>query len=70
MTSPALAAPALPALPVIPLKAVVPWLLFAAAMIGVVYFLVLDQGATSLVPGSFLHEFAHDGRHLFGFPCH
>lgn len=74
MTAPSLAGtttlPSLQELPTIPLRAVVPWLLFAAAMIGVLYFLVLDQGATSIVPGNLLHEFAHDGRHLFGFPCH
>ena len=74
MTSPSLASPGLPArefaLPTIPVQAIVPWLLFAAAMIGALYFLVIDQGAVSVVPGSLLHEFAHDGRHLFGFPCH
>ena len=26
--------------------------------------------AASLVPGSTLHEWVHDGRHLLGFPCH
>lgn len=66
----AVAPPLAPALPTIPLRQVVPWLLFAAAMLGVIYFLFLDQGATSVVPGGWLHEFAHDGRHLFGFPCH
>ena len=29
-----------------------------------------DVGATSLVPGHYVHEFVHDGRHLLGFPCH
>lgn len=74
MTAPTLTgSPALPSLqelPTIPLKAIMPWLLFAAAMLGVLYFLILDQGAMSIVPGNLLHEFAHDGRHLFGFPCH
>lgn len=74
MTSPSLAFPTTPSevltLPTIPAKALLPWLLFAAAMVGVLYFLILDQGAMSIVPGSFLHEFAHDGRHLLGFPCH
>ena len=77
MSSPSLAVPApglvpglVPALPVVPLRQVVPWLVFAAAMLGVIYFAFLDQGAVSIIPGRLLHEFAHDGRHLFGFPCH
>lgn len=69
MTRPA-ALPSLVELPTIPLRAVMPWLLFAAAMVGVLYFLILDQGAMSIVPGNLLHEFAHDGRHMLGFPCH
>lgn len=43
----------------------------------VLYTLLLDQGAL-LAPltgaadniGAFLHEFAHDARHLLGAPCH
>jgi putative cobalt transporter subunit CbtB len=27
-------------------------------------------GATSLISGTSVHEFVHDGRHLLGFPCH
>jgi hypothetical protein len=34
------------------------------------YFVGADEGATSLVPGHYVHEFVHDGRHLLGFPCH
>ncbi|KAA0594915.1 MULTISPECIES: CbtB domain-containing protein [Azospirillum] len=26
--------------------------------------------AASLIHGSYVHEFVHDGRHLLGFPCH
>lgn len=74
MTSPPLAFPTSPVgevgLPTIPTKAIMPWVLFAAALVGVLYFLILDQGAVSIVPGNLLHEFAHDGRHLLGFPCH
>ena len=41
------------------------------------YSVFLDQGAL-LAPllgkaswtGNYLHEFAHDGRHLLGAPCH
>ena len=35
-----------------------------------IYFVGAEQGATSLVPGMYVHEFVHDGRHLLGFPCH
>ena len=34
------------------------------------YLVGAEEGATSLVSGSFVHEFVHDGRHLLGFPCH
>ena len=27
-------------------------------------------GATSLLNGTAVHEWTHDGRHLLGFPCH
>lgn len=61
---------AVPALPVIPLRALVPWLMFAAFLLLALYFVGADQGATALVPGEALHEFVHDARHLLGFPCH
>jgi hypothetical protein len=55
----------------IPLREVVPW----AVLVGLVlmlalYFIGAEQGATSLIPGMYVHEFVHDGRHLLGFPCH
>jgi hypothetical protein len=34
------------------------------------YAVFLDQGTLVSATGSYLHEFAHDGRHLFGAPCH
>ncbi|MCW2511789.1 MAG: hypothetical protein JWR11_831 [Mycobacterium sp.] len=35
------------------------------------YFIGLDQGATSVFGNdTHIHEFIHDGRHLLGFPCH
>ncbi len=61
---------AVPALPVIPMRALAPWLAFAAFMVLALYFVGADQGATSLVPGEMVHEFVHDARHLLGFPCH
>ncbi len=37
----------------------------------VLYFVGLDQGATSLFGSdTHVHEFVHDARHLLGFPCH
>jgi hypothetical protein len=37
----------------------------------VLYFVGIDQGATSLFGNdSHVHEFVHDARHLLGFPCH
>jgi Probable cobalt transporter subunit (CbtB) len=37
----------------------------------VLYFVGIDQGATSLFGSdSHVHEFMHDARHLLGFPCH
>jgi cobalt transporter subunit CbtB len=44
--------------------------LLAAALLLLLYFVGFDEGAASLVPGSTLHEWVHDGRHLLGFPCH
>jgi cobalt transporter subunit CbtB len=37
----------------------------------VLYFVGMDQGATSVFGNStVVHEFVHDARHLLGFPCH
>ena len=48
-----------------------PWLIFAALLFAVaLYFVSAEQGATSLIGGTALHEWTHDGRHLLGFPCH
>ncbi|SAL75368.1 cobalt transporter [Caballeronia choica] len=55
----------------IPLKELLPWLVFGGLLLLLVlYFVGAEQGATSLVPGMYVHEFVHDGRHLLGFPCH
>jgi cobalt transporter subunit CbtB len=42
--------------------AAVPMLLL---LLGITTLLVLG-----FVPGSMLHEFVHDARHLLAFPCH
>ena len=48
-----------------------PWLLFAGLLLLVaMYFVSAEQGATSLLSGTAIHEWTHDGRHLLGFPCH
>ncbi len=37
----------------------------------VIYFIGMDQGATSVLgANTVIHEFVHDARHLLGFPCH
>ncbi len=54
----------------IPVREIAPWLLFGVLMVLALYFVGAEQGATSLFPGMYIHEFVHDGRHLLGFPCH
>ena len=56
--------------PVISLGELWPWTLFAAALLLVIYFVGVDEGATSVFGGMTLHEWVHDGRHLLGYPCH
>jgi hypothetical protein len=68
----ALPAPGTAGLPApIPLRQLLPWAIFGVLLALVLIYLVgAEQGATSLVGGRWIHEFAHDGRHLLGFPCH
>ena len=52
-------------------KAVVWLTLTAFFALLVVYFVGMDQGATSVFGNNtVIHEFVHDARHLLGFPCH
>jgi hypothetical protein len=48
------------------------WLTLTAFMaLVVLYFVGVDQGATSVFGDNmYIHEFMHDARHLLGFPCH
>ncbi|MEU2558870.1 CbtB-domain containing protein [Streptomyces longispororuber] len=49
------------------------WLLAAGAVILALialYAVFMDNGSLISATGDYLHEFAHDGRHLFGAPCH
>lgn len=47
-----------------------PYVLWAVALLAMIYMVGADEGASALVPGTIVHEFVHDGRHLLGFPCH
>ncbi|WP_041782270.1 CbtB domain-containing protein [Mycolicibacterium chubuense] len=48
------------------------WLSLTAFLaLVVLYFVGMDQGATSVFGNNtYVHEFFHDARHLLGFPCH
>ena len=55
----------------IPLHEIVPYAIFFALIaILALYFVGAEEGATSILPGTLLHELVHDGRHVLGFPCH
>jgi Probable cobalt transporter subunit (CbtB) len=55
----------------IPLRDVLPWAILGGLLLMLaIYFVGAEEGATSLIPGMYVHEFVHDGRHLLGFPCH
>jgi hypothetical protein len=55
----------------IPIGEILPWAVFGGLlMLIALYFVGAEQGATSLLSGTAVHEFVHDGRHLLGFPCH
>jgi hypothetical protein len=54
----------------IPVRDILPWAIFAVLALLAVYFVGAEEGATSIIPGMYIHEFVHDGRHLLGFPCH
>jgi Probable cobalt transporter subunit (CbtB) len=56
--------------PAISLRELWPWTLFGVALMLLIYFVGVDEGAASVIPGSNVHEWVHDGRHLLGFPCH
>jgi hypothetical protein len=65
------ARPAAAALPKLSVGELLPWLVFAGLLLlTAMYFVSTEQGATSLLAGTGVHEWMHDGRHLLGFPCH
>jgi hypothetical protein len=48
-----------------------PYAIFAGIVaLILLYFVGAEEGAASVISGSYVHEFVHDGRHLLGFPCH
>ena len=61
----------IPLLSPIPLREVLPWIFFAGLLLLLaIYFVGVEQGATSILSGRYVHEFVHDGRHVLSFPCH
>lgn len=69
--TPAPARALVPAVGRLGIRELLPWLVFAALLALVtLYFVSAEQGATSLLSGTAVHEWMHDGRHLLGFPCH
>jgi len=55
----------------IPVRDILPWAIFGVLLFVIGYYFVgMEQGATALFSGAYVHEFVHDGRHLLGFPCH
>ncbi|MDT5189138.1 MAG: hypothetical protein QOI28_1389 [Mycobacterium sp.] len=71
MSSPESARVGAPALELSAAKAAL-WLSLTAVLaLLVLYFVGVDQGATSVFGNNtYIHEFVHDARHLLGFPCH
>ena len=64
--------PLAPSRPVaIPIRDALPWAIFGGLlMFMMLYFVGAEQGVASIFPGTYVHEFVHDGRHLVGVPCH
>ena len=61
-----------PARPVtaIPLREWLPWAIFAGLILLLaIYFVGTEQGATSLISGTYVHEFVHDGATFSAFPA-
>ena len=72
MTAPNLTRAHAPAVALSGAKAAL-WLSLTAFLaLMVLYFIGVDQGATSVfgADNMYIHEFVHDARHLLGFPCH
>ena len=62
---------ALPAPIAIPIREWLPWAAFVGILsLALLYIVGLEQGATQIFHGEWVHEWVHDARHLLGFPCH
>ena len=60
-----------PPVPVVSPRELLPYALLGGVLLMLlIYFVGAEQGATSLIGGRAVHEWAHDARHLLGFPCH
>lgn len=71
MTSPETRQSAAPALDFTGAKTAVLLSVTAVLALLMLYFVGMDQGATSIFGSdTHIHEFVHDARHLLGFPCH
>ena len=58
-------------LPIASPRELLPYAIFAGVILTLfIYFVGAEEGATSLIGGTYVHEFVHDARHLLGFPCH
>lgn len=58
-------------LPVASARELMPYALFGGILLMLlIYFVGAEEGAASMIGGTSVHEFVHDGRHLLGFPCH
>jgi hypothetical protein len=69
--SEAVARPGIQGQHAIPVREILPWAIFGGFIaLFAIYFVGVEQGATALIHGMYVHEFVHDGRHLLGFPCH
>jgi hypothetical protein len=55
----------------IPVREILPWAIFGGLLFLLgIYFVGVEEGATAVFNGMYVHEFVHDARHLLGFPCH
>lgn len=58
-------------LPKFSLAEILPWAIFIGLLLMLgIYFVGVEQGATAIFKGAYVHEFVHDSRHMLGFPCH
>jgi uncharacterized membrane protein YqhA len=71
MTTSTAFAPAVAEPIIVLVRDILPWAIFVGLLaLLAIYFVGAEQGATSLVPGMYIHDFVHDGRHFLAFPCH